>query len=411
MNLLPILQALRFNNRDTAALEAIPRSAWPELLRATDREGLTLPLGLRCRGLLPAMVEARIAHSLASNAERHSRLTASYAELACVLQARGVEFVTLKGLSKTRYYSDDLRYRPQYDIDIYCPEPCLDGAREAIEGLGYETMREALYSETDHLPRMIRKTGWKWREDYFDPDMPTAVEVHFQFWNARLEGFSAGDLGTFWNRRIVRAVADLQLPSLREVDALSYSALHLLRHLLHGSLQFQHIYEMAHFLHRSAADDAFWGEWEEFGVASCRILEAIVFRMAAEWFHCSLHPAAGRAVGQLPNPVQRWFRLFATSPAITAGHPAKNELLLHLCLVPDARDRRRIVMRRLFPARCRRAVLYANVPRAGMSAVMRLRGVFYEVVFMLKRLAWHVRSLASVLWSGFRWWRARPWLS
>jgi len=405
MNLLPVLQALRFNDRSTAALAAIPRYAWPPLLHAADTEGLTLPLGLRCRGSLPAMVEARIAHNLENNAARHERLSACYAEVAAALQARGIPFVLLKGLSKTRYYVDDLRYRPQYDIDIYCPETFLASARETIDGLGYEAVRVTPHSGSDHLPRMIRKTGWKWREDYFDPDMPVAIELHFQFWNEASEGFSAGDLNPFWNRRVVRDVAALQLPAMGEVDALTYSALHLVRHLLHGALQFQHIYEMAHFLESSAADHRFWSEWEESGLVSCRVVEGIAFRLAAEWFHCSLHPAASRAVATLPNPVQIWFQLFGTSPTLTAAHPGKNELLLHLCLVPGSRDRRRIAMRRLFPIRRGRVVRDAGASRAG-GARMKLQGVFYEAAFMLRRAAFHTRSLAAMAWSGFRWWRA-----
>ena len=73
--------------------------------------------------------------------------------------------------------------------------------------------RRATAERPDHLPRMIRKTGWKWREDYFDPEMPTAVELHFSFWNERVECFSAGDLTPFWARRVVREVAGLQLPA------------------------------------------------------------------------------------------------------------------------------------------------------------------------------------------------------
>ena len=41
---------------------------------------------------------------------------------------------------------------------------------------------------------LIRKTGWKWREDYFDPEMPTAVELHFAFWNERAECSNDGFL-------------------------------------------------------------------------------------------------------------------------------------------------------------------------------------------------------------------------
>src|SRR5271154_3605100 len=101
MRLPAIVKALRFNDRVTAELTAIPRGKWPALLEATDEEGITLPLGLRCGGLLPALIEGRIAHNLACNAQRHSRLVTAYAEIAGALQSRRLEFAMLKGLSKS----------------------------------------------------------------------------------------------------------------------------------------------------------------------------------------------------------------------------------------------------------------------------------------------------------------------
>lgn len=159
MRLLPVLQALRFNHRSTTALKAIPRSEWPNLLRMTDREGLTLPLGIRCAGLLPPLVEARIQHNLDNNARRHSRLVGAYAGIAGALQSQALPFAVLKGLSKSQYYAADLRHRPQYDIDLYVPAEALSSARCAIEALGYEALPDGHSRDADHLPRMIRRTA------------------------------------------------------------------------------------------------------------------------------------------------------------------------------------------------------------------------------------------------------------
>ncbi len=406
MRLSPIIRALRFRHRSTFELEAISRTEWPFLLLDTDREGLTLPLGMRCRGLLPPLIEARIEHNLERNGRRHSRLLADYAEIAAALRSRSLEFAMLKGLSKSRYYAADLRYRPQYDIDIYLPENALILARHAMEELGYEALPESHSRDADHLPRMIRKTGWKWSGDYYDPEMPTAVELHFAFWNEREECFSVGDLSRFWTRRVVREVAGLQLPALSCVDTLSYSSLHLIRHLLRGDLQIYHVYEMAHFLDRSASDNAFWSEWSGSGLESCCVVEAIAFRLAAEWFHCSLHSAPHIALEQLPDTVQRWFNLFGASPDRMAGQPHKDELLLHLCLIPERGDRRKVVIRRLFPVHHGRVVLDSHVPQATrLSLAQRLRGLAFEARFLLRRMVHHAFALVSILWSGFRWWR------
>ena len=60
---------------------------------------------------------------------------------------------------------------------------------------------------------------------------------------------------------------------------------------------------------------------------------------------------------KLPNAIQRWFHLFGNYPDHLAGQPNKNELLLHLCLIPESRDRRKVIIRRVFPVHHGRAVL------------------------------------------------------
>jgi hypothetical protein len=411
MRLFPVLKALRFNNRSTSELQAIPRGEWPALLRATDHHGLTLPLGIRCRELLPPLIEARIQHNLTSNAERHSRLVTAHAEIAALLHSRALPFVILKGLTKSQYYASDLRFRPQYDIDIYLPERALTVASHVVETLGYEALPEGHGRKADHLPRMIRKTGWKWREDYYDPEMPTALELHFQFWNEASEGFGVGDLTPFWTRRVVRDVGGMQLPALNRADALSYSTLHLVRHLFQGALQLHHVYEMAHFLDASAFDDAFWREWSCSGLPGCRVIEGIAFRLAMEWFHCTIHPAARNAVDQLPSHVNRWFDLFGMSPALIAGPANKNELFLHLSLISRKEDRRRIAIGRLFPEHNGSVVLDAHVRRDRLNLRQRLRGRAYEFGFKLKRTGYHTLTLLSILRSSLRWWTSLPFTS
>ena len=54
-----------------------------------------------------------------------------------------------------------------------------------MRGVGYEAVKEIAHNGSDHLPVMIRKTGWTWRGDYYDPEMPPSVELHFRFWNAQ----------------------------------------------------------------------------------------------------------------------------------------------------------------------------------------------------------------------------------
>ena len=403
---LAVLEALRFHDRPAHGLETIPEDAWPALLSATDRSHLTLALGASCRDSLPESVRSRIDRDLAGNAVRYDRLVAAQSQITGALSLYGIEYVVMKGLSQWPYYCDSPRERPQYDIDIYVPDESISRAVKAVRELGYEPVNDTPDPGADHLPAMIRKTGWTWRGDYYDPEMPFSLELHFRFWNLPMMRFEVADVTEFWPRRMMRHVNGLEFCTLDPVDGLSYSALHLVRHLLEGDLRLRHVYEIAHFLERSAEDETFWLRWRETGLPSCRVMEGIVFRLAVEWFHCNLHPRAQETIEQLPAPVKRWFSLFALSPALGIGDPHKNELWLHFCLLNNWKDRRAIAIRRLLPTGRARVVLDAHVPASKVNGVLRVRRVAGEVSFMAKRVLHHLRTLAPTIRGAYLWWSA-----
>ena len=403
--IIGVLQALRFDTPDRSALRSIPESQWPELFRATDRAQLTLPLGIRSRACMPPGALARVDRSLIDNADRYEKLLIRYREIAEALCAVHIDFVVLKGLAQWPWYSDEPRHRPQSDIDLWCPAQSLASARQVLEDLGYTTVGDDASARTDHLPIMIRKTGWTWRGNYNDPDMPPSAELHFRLWDTGTEGFEVEGLQGFWDRRVVRDIGGLRVPTLHPADGLSYSAMHAVRHLLRGDLQARHIYELAHFLERSAGEDDFWQLWGALYTPRRRMVEGIAFRLAVEWFGPHLHPVARAAVESLPASVGRWFELFAMSPAVSATHPNKDELWLHLLLVEGTDVRRRVTIRRLFPTRGTRVVLHAHVDSRSGGIRLQIRRALFEFRFLLQRAVHHLRALVPVARSGIRWWR------
>jgi len=398
-----VLKALRFDARSTHELEEIPENAWPGLLDATDRAHLTLALGVRCRESLPESARLRIDRNLADNRTRHDRLIAAHSQIADAFSLYGIEYAVLKGLSQWPRYTDDPGSRPQYDIDIYVPREAMSPAAKALNALGFSFVGATLDPGADHLPVMIRRTGWTWRGDYYDPEMPLSVELHFRFWNSQAMRFDAGDVPRFWRRRVVHQVGVLRFPTLDPVDGLSYSALHLIRHLLGGDMRLRHVYEIAQFLERSAGDDAFWSQWRETGLPPCRVMEGIAFRLAREWFHCSLHPASREAVEQLPSPIQRWFSLFACSPSLGIDHPDKNELWLHFCLLKNTKDRRQVAVRRLFPTRGTRVLRDPHVPAAKTGPILRIKRAAFEAAFLANRAVHHLRTLVPTIHGAYLW--------
>jgi hypothetical protein len=276
-------------------------------------------------------VRERIAVNLTENTERLARVRALQDQVSDWLTAAGIQYIFLKGTTQSPHSVSDPRLRPQYDLDLFCPPQDAPRAWDLLTERGYEPVEKPGDHPTDHLPALVRKTGWEWRGgSHFDPEIPLAIEVHLQFWDERTERLRATGVDEFWERRSGQA---LDTP-----DALAYAALHLLRHLLRGSARACNVYEIAWFLEHHAADEQLWNRWRELHAPELRRLEVIAFRLAREWFGCALGPVAEEEVSGLPARVEEWFEAFAFSPLESEFHPNKDELWLHLALLDSTPD-------------------------------------------------------------------------
>jgi hypothetical protein len=397
-----IVRSLSLGPDRRTDLHSIPAAEWRKLLALTDRSQLTLPLAVRCRHEVPAWVHERLAGNLQNNAIRHNRILDAYQEVARALSSKRVDFMILKGLTQWPHYCNDLRRRPQYDLDLYCPPHAIESALEAIQSLGYEPFGRMARTPSDHLPPLIRKTGWRPGGDYYDPDMPMTIELHFRFWDEATEHFAVDSHHSFWERRVSREIQGLSVPTLNPADGLSYTTWHLVRHLVRGDVRAYHVYELAHFLQRAADDHKFWRDWRE--QKSSTLVEAIAFRLAVDWFECPANPVVQDLCQSLPASVRRWFDLFAFSPLKALEHPNKDELFLHWCLVQRWPARLQIAKQRLLPVRFNPVVVDAHV--AAPDWRLRLKRRVFGSWFMARRAFHHVRTLAPVMWSGVRWRRA-----
>jgi len=250
---------------------------------------------------------------------------------------------------------------------------------------------------TDHLPALGKREPFEWRGDFFASDVPFAIEPHYQFWNVGLERLEAPGTPEFWTRRTRRSVGPIEIPCLAAPDAIAYSALHLLKHLLRGAAKPFHVYELARCLHFNAQDTALWKEWETLHSPQLRRVEAVSFLLAATWFGCEYAPQVAEEIERLPVLARTWFDEFAASPATATFLPNKDELWLHLSLLDSLDDRLSVARRRLIPG---------NLPPPITAA--KARGVAYERSEWLRhtarRLRFHALSLITTSVSGARWW-------
>jgi len=398
-----VLDALRFTGHSRQALSGLSDSEWAKALTFADWAGLTLILGSVCHEGLPAWVQERIGRNLAGNTERLARLRGYLAEISNRFGAGGIEYLVLKGFSQAAEYVSDPRVRMPFDIDLFAPRSSLIPARDALRVLGYEPLTGTEQLPADHLPPLIRKTGWQWRGDLFDPEIPGCVDLHFQFWDAATERFEAAGVGEFWPRRVERE----GLPVLHEADRLGYAALHLLRHLLRASVRASHVYEIAYFLDAQAENDGFWNSWRELHPPELRRLEAVSFRLAASWFGGRVAPAAREEVERLSGDIPLWFDRYSASPVEGQFHPNKHELWLHFALLGRPVDRRRVFVRKMLPATLPGPVADVFVPDEQKTWWMRARGTVHYGVHLARRILHHARALPATLAHGAAWkWRS-----
>ncbi|HJT86722.1 MAG TPA: nucleotidyltransferase family protein, partial [Bryobacteraceae bacterium] len=399
-----VMAALHLGDPRPEALATLGDADWEKALQFCDRSRLTLPLGERAKDHMPGWVRERTGADFAKHGERLTRLMELYASLRERLGAQGIEFATLKGPAQSALSGIPPEIRVQYDADLYVPAERILAAREVLLGLGYESLTELQDFPTDHLPPLVLKTGWEWRGDFFDPEIPIALELHYQFWDTETERLAAPGVEEFWDRRTMRAVSGVMLPVLAPVDCLGYAALHLLKHLLRGSVTPFHVYELAHMLERQGADEDFWRDWERLHAPGLRRLEAVSFELALAWFGCELAPAAEAAIERLPPSILSWFGTFAAAPLVQQQQANKDELWLHLSLLESAGDRWRVARRRILPARLPGPVDAVYVPEGGMTRRRRWRRRIRYGQFVASRMSHHAAALPRTLGSGAAWW-------
>jgi hypothetical protein len=396
------LAALRFETADIGLYAELGESEWNQALRFCDRARLTLLLGWKCGAALPEAVRRRIAGNLARNQRKLERYKSGFVEIAQSLEAESIEYAALRGLTHMGDYVPEPRLRRQSDIDLLCPAASLKPAAEKLASLGYRQMEELAGLPTDHLPIMIRDSGWQWKGDHYDPDMPISVDLHFRLWDERTERFAAPGTEHFWDRHTSEVFDGLRVPCLNPADRLGSAALHTLRHMLRSDLIPSHIYEIAWFLHTHTADDDFWNEWRRLHAPELRRLEAIVFRLAAEWFGCRLPPVAAEEIASLPEAARLWFAEYAASGMEAFFRPNKSELWLHFALLESARDKRAVFLRRVVPLKLPATATLA--PERHLTWKARLRRRAKDAAYAASRASFHLRSLPRVVWEGARWW-------
>lgn len=385
-------------------LPKLDEAGWKSLLGFADRNQCTLFL----RGLpgLPAWFTGEIELRFDRNIRRRARVREEYQAVAGSLDRHGIPFVLLKSFTHEMGFGFDGACRVQYDLDLLCRPDQIAAARNVlVRDLRYDRHGGADLSELHERP-LVKPNSWRWRGDYFDPEMPIPVELHARLWSEADEGIPAPGLDEFWNRRerlslgATGPLSDgrghldhtIAIPSLSEPDRIALAAIHVLRHILHNDVRSSHVFELASFLRFRAAEDTLWRAWETQHPEPLRLLQCVAFAFARDWFAAPFPPAVERQWQSAAKPVHAWFRAYARSPLRNLIQPNKDAVWLQWALIAGFGDRLKLLHRRLFPVRPPDPIEASNTSYGS---------------HVLRRFRYHAGAFAPALWSGVRlWWTA-----
>ena len=398
-----VLSALRFDGGQPEELQSLDDAAWSDLLAYTDSTHLTLHLASCSSHFLPAWVRERVTRNLSDNCHRFERIKAAYSEMAGAFGEANADHIVLKGFCQWPDYSGDLRQRLQSDIDLYCPGESILRARDTLTKLGYKAVPTSSFA--DHLPIMVREGGWQWKGNYYDPDIPPMVELHYRFWNRDRFRFGPSSLEAFWSRRQRRCVEGINFPALHWVDNLGFSALQVVRDLVSHALLLHKVYELARFLHHNAENSAFWQEWIALHDRPLRMWQATAFRVAVHCFGCDVAPAVADHMEHLPKVVEKWVLNCADSCLNPIESMTKDALWLHLALIATVQDKMAVGVRGLLPVRLQmdpEMVAISNDGAVPEPAVFRR--LIRRSSYAISRVPVHAQLIPVTLWHGLRLW-------
>ena len=396
-HILAGLEMLQFHNPSADRLAALSDSERVRFLGWCDARQLSLMLPHIWGSRPPAWLREAVFQRTTRYELRFKRLKRELFEIVEALNATGLEFVMLKGLSHAPALSPDARQRAQGDIDLWLRDSSVYKARDVLRGLGYVVL---LDSKSRHLAPMVKRSNWEWQGDFFDPEMPISVELHYELWSESAEYITAPGIEQFWERKKLRDFDGYKINVLCDEDLLAFATLHLLLHLLHGELPLQRAWEIGRFLNEHITNDVFWNSWRNLHPVALRQLETPIFYLVTRWFECRSRRELEADFQALPAMVSSWFEKYSLAPVAREWAPNKLEIWLHLALITKRKEQLRVLFRRLIPTAL---PFFVNRARRQPSPRASLRMFYLRLRLLTTRLVRHLVTFFPTLLDGLRW--------
>jgi len=374
-------------------------------LAFTDTAGLTLHLLAKLKkqadlAKLPVILQQRLERNFRDNCKRTDAARQEFIQFNQLLQAQGIRYLNLKGLVFYPDFVDSRQNRVQYDHDFLIRQEDLPRAYELFLGLGYSPLGSSAKLAAGHLPTLLRKTGWVWKGDLYDPAIPRAIELHCQLWEPDFDLIPIRSLDNVWQDSTLVRFPSLSIPVLSRKHTLLYCVLHAFRHLLRNDLRLSHLYELAFFLEHHHSNEDFWKKFFA-SIAHCPRSQravATMFELACQVFAVS--PVSGIQHfidDHLSSAGDLWIRKYGWRESVHCYRQSKAPIFLHLDFVTGHSLQWAVIRRKIIPRRLPLPSFGVQVSpeKQGLSFRM-LKGLHYGRQ-LFQRSCFHFLSLIKLL--------------
>ena len=402
-----ILDYLCFGEQDL--LEAVnwhtlPDGLWKRGLAFADTAGLSLHLRHRLIwrrdfGKLPPSIQRAFEQRHSDNVRRTQLMHEECVELNRRLQAADIPYLNLKGSFLAPAFVESPETRVQYDYDFLLKRSDISQAYTLFLRSGYSPLHPAKDVAADHWPTLIQRTGWQWKGNYYDPDIPRAIELHFQLWDSESELIPIQTLDQVWERSCSQVLGSIEAPTLSAQDTLLYAILHSFRHLLRNDLRLAHLYEIAFFLQQTCDQESFWegvlGEVTQ--CANTTKMVATTVELAKFLFRPALSaPLSAFVERNLPVTARSWIEVYGRDGAVHCYRKNRNALLLHLSLLESNASRWALLRQRLVPRHLPLPTYGVQIPKERETLKVRVVKAARYVTLVLQRGLFQLRALLAL---------------
>jgi len=387
---------------------------WKQALTFVDTAGLTLVLraNLKHRGdfeKLPWPAQQELEQRFQDNLARTSEIGQELIQFNQLLQDRNIRFLNLKGQILYPDFAERREDRLQYDHDFLICTEDLERARTLFLDLGYTELPASPRLAVGHLPTLIKKTGWDWRGNLFDPAIPRAVELHFELWDADFDRIPIQALDGVWLNSTVSSFQSLPLPVPSREHILLHCALHAFRHLLRNDLRLSHLYEIGYFLQVQRESEDFWLRFlKQIALCpnSCRAV-ATIFELS-RWIFCAQPNAlVGSFISRhLPSAAALWIQRYGWRESKFCYRRSKSAVFLHLGFVQGIRAKAVVTARKLVPRHRPPSSFGVQVPDQRRDRKFTRHQLLHDWRQLARRTLFHIVTLTTFLFE-FPLWKIR----